>query len=313
MIRRRWIASVALALLVAMAPMVFGQGFGEPDSSFGEAQAEREFAAPTAVVDATDEGSPYFLHDQLTKLLLVLGFSLAALAIIWTRRFGLRRWLLAASVVVLGFIVGGLLCPISAVQNIILKASTGYLLLFLVPTITALFMGRLFCGYVCPFGALQELLHVKRFRRSIPARWMRFLRWLPFVLLGMLVLRVLSTNVLTWNGGTPFKAFFTFGGTPLTLALSGLLALASLVLFRPFCRVFCPLGAWLSLVSRFSPFRLRKSAACVSCSQCDHACASGIITNGKARTEDCLLCGECIRVCPTEALSVCGKSKKNSD
>ncbi len=296
-----------LILVLALGPVALGQGFGAPSSTFGEPQAEREFSAAEASSSPAD-GS-YFQHDQLLKLSLVLGFTLAALGILWLRRFALRRWLLIASVIVLGFIVGGLLCPLAAVQNVILKASTGYLLLFLVPTITALFVGRLFCGYVCPFGALQELVHIKRWRLEIPARWMRIARWLPFGLLAFLVIRVLATGILTWGEATPFKAFFTLGGTPATLALSAAVIVLSLFVFRPFCRLACPLGAWLSLVSRMSPWRIRESIACVSCSCCDKACASGAITKGKIRAADCLLCGECIRVCPTNALRVCGRRK----
>ena len=297
---------VLLALTVASLATV-GQAFGEPDNSFGAPSSERSFESPDAGADS--DRSSYFIHDQLTKLLLVLAFTGAGFLVVATRRFRLRRWLLIASVVVLGFVLGGMLCPISAVQNVILKASTGYLLLFLVPTVAALFVGRLFCGTVCPFGALQELLHVKRWGRRIPERWMRFLRFLPYVLLGYLGIRVAVTGVLTWSGATPFKAFFTFGGTPLTLGTSGLFVLLSIVLFRPFCRLLCPLGAWLSLVSRVSPFRVRVSPDCISCGACDKACSACAVEGGRVNAADCLLCGECIRACPVGALDWRGKER----
>jgi len=303
----------ALALIVFLAaflvvPAALGQGFGEPSDAFGSSNAERTFETPVAQ-ESGGSGSDagYFLHDQLTKLLLVLGFTTAGLAIVLTRRFALRRWLLVLSVAVLGFTIGGALCPIAAVQNVILKASTGYLLLFLVPTVAALFVGRLFCGYVCPFGALQELLHVKRLRRAIPARWMRVLRFVPYAILVYLVGRVLVTGVLTWSGTTPFKAFFTVGGTPLTLGISAAFALLSVFVFRPFCRLFCPLGAWLSLVSRVNPFRIRVGSSCVSCGQCDDACSSCAVESGTVDAADCLLCGECLRACPVGALGIAAR------
>lgn len=298
---------VTLAVL-AVSMTTVAQGFGEPDSAFGSSASERTFEASPAGGSGSElGGSNYFLHDQLTKFLLVLGFSVAGLGIILLRRFRLRRWLLLASVAVLGFVVAGMLCPIAAVQSVILKVSTGYLLLFLVPAIAALFAGRLFCGYVCPFGALQELLHVRKLRRAIPERWMRVLRFVPYVILVYLVVRVLVTGVLTGDGITPFKAFFTLGGTPLTLAISGLFVLLSVILFRPFCRLFCPLGAWLSLVSRVSPFRVRISSACVSCGKCDAVCSCGAIDKGQTSRGDCLLCGECIRACPVGTLSFSGQ------
>ena len=303
-----------LAVLVALSILgstALGQTFGELDETFGAPNAERAFETPRAASSGSGElESGFFLHDQLTKLLVVLGFSAAALAIILLRRFALRRWLLVASVIVLGFVIGGMLCPISAVQNVILKASTGYLLLFLVPTVTALFVGRLFCGYVCPFGALQELLHVKKLRRVIPARWMRFLRFLPYAILAYVVARVLVTGVLTWSGTTPFKAFFTFGGTPLTYAISGLFALLSILIFRPFCRLFCPLGAWLSLLSHASSFRVRVGSDCIGCGKCDDACSFGAMDHGRGDAADCLLCGECIHACPIGSLRVSGRRSK---
>ena len=302
-----------MALVLLLAALAWAQGFGEPSSGFGDSQTQRDFSAPALDEESASASAPYFIHDQLIKLLLVLAFSLASLVIIWTRRFALRRWLLVLSVVVLGFVLGGVLCPISAVQNIILKISTGYLLLFLIPTVMAVLVGRVFCGYVCPFGALQELVHVRRWRLAISERWMKGLRWIPFLLLGVLVLRALSTGLLTWSGFTPFKAFFAWGGTTLTYAISGLFVIASIVVFRPFCRLLCPLGAWLGLVARISPLRIRESARCVSCSRCNTACASAAVSNGDVRAVDCLLCGECIRICPTEALSVCGRHSRTTD
>ena len=299
---------LALALgLLCLSVAVWGQGFGEPDHAFGSSSSERVFESQPQQ-SGSSEGGGYFIHDQLAKFLAVFGFTLAALVIILLRRFALRRWLLLASVIVLGFLLGGMLCPISAVQNVILKASTGYLLLFLVPTIAALFAGRLFCGYICPFGALQELLHVQKLRVRIPDRWMKILRWIPYAILVYLVVRVFATGILSWSGTTPFKAFFTFGGTAVTWAISATFAVLSIVVFRPFCRLSCPLGSWLSLVSRISPFRVRVGSTCVSCGKCDDACSFCAIEGGHADASTCLLCGECIRECPVGALRIAGRS-----
>ena len=302
-----WALIVALSV-ISLAGIA--QGFGPPSSSFGQEETDRTFGTSQASAMNENAGERYFLHDQLAKLLLIVGFSIAGILVVVTRRFALRKWLLLASVIVLGFVVGGLLCPVSAVQNVILKASTAYLLMFLVPTVLALFAGRLFCGYVCPFGALQEWLHVRRWRVTIPERWMRILRFVPYVVLIYLVARTVATGVLTWNDSTPFKAFFTWGGTPATWAVSGVFAALSLIVFRPFCALFCPLGAWLALVSRLSPLRVREEGDCVTCSQCNQVCPTGAITCGTARSDACLLCGECIRRCPVRTLGFGRRAKR---
>lgn len=308
--RTRRAAAVALLLIAVPAMVVIGQGFGDP-RGFGESSSSRTYETERA--PASSGTSSYFLHDQLTKLLLVVGFTALGLIIVLTRRFRLRTVLLVASVAGLGFAIGGVLCPMSAVQNVILKASTGYSLLFLIPTVIAFFFGRLFCGYVCPFGALQELLHIRTLRARIPERALRWLRLLPYALLAYLVVRVLVTGILTLDGMTPFKALFTFGGTPVALAVSAAFVVASVFVFRPFCTLLCPLGAWLSLISRIGPFRMRSRDACVHCRRCDAVCGAQAIHSGAVDRSQCLLCGECIRACPVDALCFAHTRKDRAD
>jgi len=275
---------LAGTFVIALVVAGLGQGFDSP-GTFGDPSAERQFQTPTTQGENRSQQTdrPYFIHDQLAKLLLLLGFSAASLAIIATRRFVYRKWLLLASVAVLGFVIGGLLCPISAVQNVFAKADTAYLLMFLVPVVLALLFGRVFCGYVCPFGALQELLHIRQLAVRIPKRLMHLLSGAKYGLLAYLIARVVIVGTVAFNGATPFKAFFTFGGTPLTLAASGTFVLLSVIVFRPFCRIACPLGAMLSIVSRFSVFRVRIGATCISCGKCERACPAGAMANGQAR------------------------------
>ncbi len=185
-----------------------------------------------------------------------------------------------------------------------LKAGTGYLLLFLVPVIGALLLGRLFCGYVCPFGALQELLHVRRWAVRIPDRAWRVLGSLRFVVLGYLVVRVLVLHTVAFDGYSPFKPLFAWGGTPGTIAFTAAFALLSLVLFRPFCRTLCPYGALLSVLSRFSLFRVQADAGCRSCGLCTRTCPAGAMAGGKVDATECLLCGACVGSCGPRALGL---------
>ena len=293
---------VGFLLLASWAGL--GQTFGE-SGGFGSSSEGSGFVAaqPVESDDSPSANEGYFIHDQLVKFLVLVGFSLAALGIVAFRAFRLRKLLLAASVIALGFVLGGVLCPMSAVQNVILKAGNAYLLLFLLPVLVAILFGRVFCGYVCPFGALQELLHVRKWRLRVSNRWMRILGWTKYVVLAFLVVRILATGELLWTGSTPFKAFFLLGGTPVTLGVSSLFVLLSVVVYRPFCRVFCPLGAFLSIVARLSIFRIRVGSQCVSCGRCETVCGNEVTEKGNADASGCILCGECIRACPPEELS----------
>jgi len=288
----------ALVLIIAIPMTGFSQGFDQP-GSFGEPGQTREFET---VQSEDGASSGYFIHDQILKIAIVGGLSILALGVILFRGFRYRKWILLLPIGLIGFYLGGVLCPISSVQNIILKCNNGYLLLFLIPVVLALTVGRVFCGYVCPFGAVQELLHVRKWAVGIPTKWRKPLGFLKYGLLIYLVTRVIVTGTGIWQGVTPFKALFEWGGTPLTIALTASVAALSVILWRPFCEFFCPLGALLSLLSRFSAFKLEATASCVSCGLCTPKCPAGACKDGKIASADCFLCGECVRVCPVTSL-----------
>jgi len=284
-------------------------GFDSPDP-FTSSDTGNDFSSPgrdfTPLPDKAKSGQDYFIHDQLLKLIVLLTFTAAASIIIIKSRYKYRKLLLLASVIVLGFYLGGFLCPLTAVQNLFLKWQNGYLILFLGGLVVpALLWGRIFCGYVCPFGAIQELLHLKRIRREIPRRWSRYLQLIKYGVLGYLVVRVLTTGQIILLDYTPFKALFTWGGLPLSIAITVILAALSLIMYRPFCRYFCPLGAFLGILSRFSPLRIRVNSNCVSCGLCEKACPTGAIAGKPAtvQSSECLLCGECLKKCPKKAIA----------
>ncbi|MEN3009786.1 MAG: 4Fe-4S binding protein [Candidatus Bipolaricaulaceae bacterium] len=244
----------------------------------------------------------FFYHQQELKLALLGALLLGALTLILLRRFRLRPLFLILSVAVLGFGMGGFLCPTAAVQNVFLKGVSGYLILFLLPVVAALFVGRIFCGYVCPFGALQELLHVRRWAWRVPPLVWRVLNVLRYAVLLHLVGRVLLTHTVILQDFSPFKPLFTFGGTPATLAFTVAFALLSVFTFRPFCRSLCPYGALLSLVSRVSFFHLQAGPTCASCGLCTKTCPGAAMRKGIPDAGECLLCGACGEGCPRAAL-----------
>ena len=279
---------------------VYGADFGSADK-FGSSEIEKDFNLPTTQENIENS---YFDHDQLIKLILLLVFMATATIIIRYSLSKYRRIILIASVAALGFYLGGFLCPLTAIQNLFIKWQTGYLLLFLTVFISALIAGRIFCGYICPFGALQELLHLKKISLTIPSAWNRYLNKVKYVLLGYLLIRIIITGEVSLLGYTPFKVLFAWGGTPLSIGLSIALAILSLIIYRPFCRYLCPLGAFLALISRLSLFKTRFNSNCVNCLLCQKVCKSGAITGRPPRIDssECILCGECLEECPKKAI-----------
>ncbi len=190
-----------------------------------------------------------------------------------------------------------------------------------VVALTVLF-GRVFCGWICPLGTVQELagrwLATRRRREALERnRWRPLYRtkYLILVLLaGLAVLGSLQGGLLdplsllarglaaaVWPlvpGRPPVPGGWLAGGLLLAVVL------ASLWIPRLFCRAFCPLGALLGLLARVSLFRIRRGEAdCTSCTLCVAACQGADEPLGDHRVEECLVCLECIGSCPEGALS----------
>lgn len=274
-----------------------GQGLG-----LGKGQGQGQHAASEGGSHGEGVGRGYFGTNQIIKLSVMAGLAGLALGMVAAHGFRYRKLVLLVSVGVAGFYLAGLLCPLCSVQNVFIKWNTAYLLLVLLPVVLTLVVGRVYCGYVCPYGALQELFHVRRWAPRIPPRVRRVLGLLKYAVLAYLAIHALVTWTEIFQEMTPFKAFFSLGGTPLTYGLSAAFVVLSVFTWRPFCEVLCPLGALLSLVSRVSLFRLDSDSSCVSCGACTTKCPAVTCDGGKIRSADCYLCGDCVRTCGPKSL-----------
>ncbi len=163
--------------------------------------------------------------------------------------------------------------------------------------LSSLVVGRVFCGYVCPPGALQELAYLAPLRKvKVPSSITAKLRWVVFA--AMIALAVgLSIN-LTKIVGLP-DLFHLVIGPGLVIFLA--IILLSTVIYRPFCRFICPFGALSSLLSWKSLYGVRRNSSCVDCGRCEKVCPPQVL-KGRAGSE-CYLCGRCMATCHKDALS----------
>lgn len=221
-------------------------------------------------------------------------------------------------------------CPIGAFQAVLgswnFKAPfyvAGFL--FFVGAV----MGRLVCGWLCPFGLIQELLHKIPFPKKIKTfRGDRLLRKAKYIIFVLFVVLLPLCIVDVLGQGAPYFCKLLCpvgaleGGLPLVLLNKGLRAtigwlyawkmvllggtiLASLMIYRPFCKYICPLGAVYSLFNPVSLVRYRvQGDACVSCGKCAKVCGMGCDPVKQVNDLECIRCGDCKRACPTQAIHI---------
>lgn len=237
-----------------------------------------------------------------------------------------RTFFLLGSMLTFGFYNGGCPCMISGFEFTFLNIF-GYTdrwidalwFLGLIP-VTYVF-GRVWCGWVCHLGAIQEFLYrpgkIKLFR-SVMAQ--KIMQWMRYTLIAALIIQLAIMGSIYWCKIDPFLAIFNLQLNYNQEWTSGillvLLLLTSLFSYRPFCRSVCPVGislGWISAIPGASVIGIE--GKCASCKMCNNACdIDAIIRKEKTSVLDnkeCIMCGDCIESCPQGGLKPLRKSKKN--
>ena len=174
--------------------------------------------------------------------------------------------------------------------------------------VTVFVWGRgLFCGWLCPFGSLSELLYklgrafgLKHFQFHLPQALHDRLKGLKYaIFFGLLAVSFFSMGLAEKLAEIePFKTTFLVGllnrSWPYTLFAGGLLGL-SIFTERPFCKYLCPLGAALAMPTTFRWFGLKRKDECTKCKACAKGCGSlAIDTKGNIDQRECMLCLDCM-------------------
>lgn len=224
-----------------------------------------------------------------------------------------------------------LACPIGALQAVngsMNSCFSFYVIGFLLAV--GVLLGRFVCGWLCPFGLMQELIH------KIPTPklrlWKGFL-YIKYVILivFVLILPVTATNYMgmgkpafcqyicpagTLEGGIPLLLthpqlrqtigpLFFLKMTILIITVAG-----CVLIYRFFCRTICPLGAIYGLLNKISAYHLEVDQhKCINCGKCAQTCKMEVNPVKTPNSAECIRCGACAQTCPKGAISLSFKTK----
>ena len=255
--------------------------------------------------------SQFSIRNLITLILLSLAAIILFIQFRWKHSKWLRYSLLAFSVIYLGFITKGCPSPVGSIQQIpifyseIVKGNAlDWIVVFITPIVFTIFFGRIFCGAVCPFGALQEFIHkigaLLKLNGSIGNKADIVLKNFRYVtLLGLIFLSVV-TGTAWFCKFDPFASVFSFQWSLISIIAAAILLLVSFVFSRPFCRYVCPYGILLGLVSKLVlVFKMKNlNKWCKKCTICQKNCPVGAVQKGVINEAECIRCGECVEKCP---------------
>lgn len=227
-------------------------------------------------------------------------------------------------------------CPIGALQAVVGNRSKNFsYYVFGIIIFFGVVFGRFVCGFLCPFGLVQDLLYKIKFKKiKVNKKLDNVLRYFKYA---FLIIFVLLLPLIIKDAIGSSKPYFCEyicpvgtleGGIPLLLKNENLrqligflfnwklsilitIILVSIFICRPFCKYICPLGALYGLFNKYSFYQLEVDEnKCTRCGLCVQNCRMNVEILKDINSKECIRCKDCINICPVNAISVKKMIKK---
>jgi polyferredoxin len=296
--------ALAIALLLASVsgaqPGDDAGGGGAPGFNFDDA----DDAAPTFLTLAASQGLDVALFAAFATLVMVSFLR---------KSVRLRFVTLVASVLYMGFYKSQLLSIVNVFGTLseTLAAvkigsfggglppfvySLAWYAFAIFSVVTTVLWGRIYCGRVCAFGALTQLIDAvvpARWRVTVPPALEQRASYIKYGILIAAVGYYLATRQITFYRYIEPFWMFTREGTTVLWIMLGALLVASVFVRNLYCRFLCPLGAALGLLSTLTVFKIKRWSECNQCKLCEKTCEWGAIRKRQIILSECVRCDDC--------------------
>ena len=252
-------------------------------------------------------------QSDLIEATAMIGMFGAAIIIYRRNRQPLKYAVLGGAILFIGIYVGRMISIIDLTQLMWatlppLFSNLYWYALFGSMLVTSLIWGRLYCGYICPFGAFTEIINkMSPLRKKIPIKIHSKLVYFKYPILAGVAVGVLLGD--SWiTGVEPFQTFFRLKGDWWMWAIMISAVVLSVPFNRFYCSYICPAGAVMSLAGRLRVREIKRWPECGTCKVCEHMCPQGAIAGPRISVLQCMNCRECeknyldSKICPHYAL-----------
>jgi len=245
------------------------------------------------------------LAPQALDLALMTAFIALTLVGFFRKSVRLKYAALVAAVGYMGFMKSSLV-SISDVFRLAdlslppFKYSLAWYLFSAFVVVSTVLWGRLYCGRVCAFGALTQLMDAivpARLRIEVPRKIEQRAAWIKYGVLAAVMAYLVATRdvSLPVRYAEPFWMFGLFGTTAMWTGLAVLLV-ATVFVRNLYCRFLCPVGATLGILSGLTVFRIKRWSECRTCKICEKTCEWGAIRGPQIVKRECVRCDDCERL-----------------